>query len=421
MVNIGSGLSATGGIVQETVPGVPVAVSRFVEFDSETFTQKKHTVQGQGVRGGALVRRGSRRIEVAREAGGDISFDVPTNGLGLWLEQMLGSFGATATSIGGGLYKQVHTIGTLQGKTFTTQILKPDTAGLLTTEAFTYPGCKVTGWELDAAQNAQVKLKLTVDALDELTPANAVAGTTLASATTAGAVSISTTATIAAGSYITIGTGLTAEVLLTGTPTGSGPYTIPVTPNVAYVHASASTVGSPTGVNAGAAAGLQTASYTAGISLFGFDGGQLIVGGTTVTTSGAFVNTGGVVAANVRTVSLKGTNALKVDRWGLGQTVRSEQLENGFRDYTAAVEIEYANRYYYDIYAADAALCLQLNFTAHNGSILTFYCPVGFQDDGASPQVGGPDIITQKLAFTILDDGVNGSLQAVFTSTDSVV
>jgi hypothetical protein len=55
---------------------------------------------------------------------------------------------------------------------------------VLTQEAFTYPGCKVTDWEVSVAQNAQVKLKLTIDALDEATPSNGFAATTLAAAVT---------------------------------------------------------------------------------------------------------------------------------------------------------------------------------------------------------------------------------------------
>jgi hypothetical protein len=73
------------------------------------------------------VRRGGSR---SREAGGDVEFDVTTNGFGLLLQHMLGSFGTTPTSIGGGLYQQIHNIGTLNGKSFTTQVV-----------ARTRPGC----------------------------------------------------------------------------------------------------------------------------------------------------------------------------------------------------------------------------------------------------------------------------------------
>lgn len=422
-MSIGSGISAQLGIATETTPGTPVAVTRFVEFDSETMAMKKHTVQGAGLRGGSLVKRGIRRNVVAREAAGDIAFDVPTNGIGLFLQHMLGSFSATATSIGGGMYQQIHNIGSLQGKAFTLQIVKPDTSGTLSADAFTYPGCKVSDWELSVQQQQQLKLKLTLDAIDEATPSNSFAPTTLSAAATAGAASISTAATIPAGSYIMLGNGLTEEVVQTGTPSGTGPFTIPITSagGLTYAHASGSSVSNATGVNYGAVTALQASSFNASAQLFDFSEGSLIIGGTTSNVSGVWTNTGGQVAGLVRSVTVKGQNPMKVDRWGLGSKLRQEQLENNWRNYTADVEVEFTNPYLYDIYAADAPLALVLKFVGQNGSTLQFYMPVGFQNDGTSPAVSGPDIILQKLAFDILDDGVNGALQAVFTSTDTVL
>lgn len=416
---VGSGISATLGIATETTVGTPVPVTRFAEFDTETLNMKKHTIQGEGLRGGGLVKRGSRRQVVAREAGGDISFDAPSNGLGLFLQHMLGSFSTTPTSLGGGLFRQIHNLGSLQGKAFTTQVIKPDTAGTL--NPFTYPGCKVTGWELSTQQSQQVKLKLTLDALDEATSGNSFAGTTLSSAATAGASSFSSVATIPAGSYVTIDTGLLREVVLTGTPSGAGPFTIPTTTPLQDSHAVGATVTSATGVSYGAAVAAQTASYTAGTTLFNFSAGSLILGGVVTAPSGLWTTTGGLTAGNVRSVTIKGSNPLKVDRWGLGSQVRSEQLENNWREYTADVEIEFQSRYLYDVYAADANLTLDLQFTAPGGAVLSVFAPVAFQNDGTQPQVGGPDIIILKLSFEILDDGVNGALQVVYTSTDSVV
>ena len=69
--------------------------------------------------------------------------------------------------------------------------------------------------------------------------------TTLSASAAAGATSISTTATIPAGTLIQIGTGATAEVVTTGTPTGAGPFTIPITTpasGLLYAHASAQAV-----------------------------------------------------------------------------------------------------------------------------------------------------------------------------------
>lgn len=73
--------------------------------------------------------------------------------------------------------------------------------------------------------------------------------TTLSSSSIAGATSISTAASIPVGSTIMIDTGTKVEYATTGTPTGSGPYTIPIatpTTGLTYAHNSAVAVVSQT-------------------------------------------------------------------------------------------------------------------------------------------------------------------------------
>lgn len=81
---------------------------------------------------------------------------------------------------------------------------------------------------------------------DTVTPG---VSTTLSSASIAGATSISTAATIPVGSTIMIDTGNKVEYATTGTPSGTGPYTIPIaTPSggLTYAHNSAVAVVSQT-------------------------------------------------------------------------------------------------------------------------------------------------------------------------------
>lgn len=80
--------------------------------------------------------------------------------------------------------------------------------------------------------------------------ATGTGATTLSSSAAAGATSISTTASVPAGTLVQIGTGATAEVVTTGTPAGSGPYTLPITTpttGLAFAHASAVAVTPVTG------------------------------------------------------------------------------------------------------------------------------------------------------------------------------
>ena len=418
---VGSGLSSSFGIATETTVGTPAAVTRFFEFDSETLSLRKKIVQGVGLRGGGIDKRAARRILVSREAQGDVTLSPTTNGYGLLISHLLGSFTATATSIGSGLYQQIHNPGPLAGKTFTGQLVRPDTTGTLTQEAFTYTGCKVTGWEISSTQGGEVKLKMTVDALDEATPSNGFANTVLSALTVAGATSMSTAATIPTGSWVTVGiAGIGAEVVQTGVPSGAGPYTIPVVSpgGLTLPHPSASPVGSATGVNYVVGTALQAASYTAGTNLFAFEEGQLIAGGTTSVVGGVWTNTGGQPVGNVRKVLLKVKNQLKVDRYALGQLTRNEQLDNGFRDYMGTFDIEYGGRAFYDAFASDTPIAMQLKFTTPQGGVLQFYMPMAFQNDGSCPQVGGPDVIVQKIALEFLNDGTNGAMQVVYTSTD---
>jgi len=74
--------------------------------------------------------------------------------------------------------------------------------------------------------------------------------TTMSSAAVAGATSISTAASIPASTLVQIGSGATAQVVTTGTPSGAGPYTIPITTpstGLAYAQASSTAVVPVTG------------------------------------------------------------------------------------------------------------------------------------------------------------------------------
>lgn len=433
---IGSGLSDQFGIETESVFGTPVAVSRFVEIDSETLELKPVNAQGNGLHSGGLVRRAARRQQVARQAAGDVVFDLPSAGMGKFLQHMLGSFSTTATVLSGAAYQQIHNTGSLQGKSFTAQKAAPDTTGYL--HPLTYPGSKITAWELSAQAGQNVKCKLTIDAMDEATESSAVTPTTLASAASASATSISTTASIPAGSYVPIvdPSGAVTEYVTTGTPSGTGPYTIPIASpatGLKYAHPSGAVVGfAPTAYNS--LTKLQTAVYGASTGLLTFKDAHLIVGGTTSVVSNVWTNTGGYAMspANgvvVHQVSLKGSNPLKVDRFGAGSKLKAEQLENNYRDYTGVLDVEFSTRQFYDLYASGASIALVLNFQNLDAQIGTtgkypgiqFYMPAIFFEDGASPKVPGPDVLVQHLAFTALDDGVNGHLQAYMISTDTSV
>src|SRR5688500_1467877 len=88
---VGSGIGASLGLAREVTPGTIVSPTRWVEFNSETMSQEKVVVQGQGLRGGGLFPRRQRRSVAGRNAGGAITLDLATSGMGLLFEAITGS------------------------------------------------------------------------------------------------------------------------------------------------------------------------------------------------------------------------------------------------------------------------------------------------------------------------------------------
>ena len=175
-MTIRSGLGSTWGIAREVAYGTFVAPTRWTEFQTEGLEKRPVRAQSNGIRGGSLYPRASRRRTTHGDAGGPLTFRLPTKGAGLYVEQMLGS-SAVATQIGAtAAYKQVHQPGSLYGKSFSAQKGVVGTAdGVMV--PFSYPGCRVTGWTLTGTLEDPLSLELTIDARDErtdiaYTPAN---------------------------------------------------------------------------------------------------------------------------------------------------------------------------------------------------------------------------------------------------------
>lgn len=220
---LASGLGASLGIAQESTPGTIVSPTRWNEFNSESLGLEKSTIQGQGLRGGGLYPRGSRRAYTGRNAGGDVEMDVATRGMGLWFKNALGA--GASTLISGSSYQQVFTPASLNGLSFTTQKLVPNSAGTLV--PFTYNGCKILSWELSCEVGGILTLRVTIDAWDEVTSTGA--GTP--SYTSAdvfhfrqGAVTLGGTASTTSG-VTSISGGTSVAVVRAATVSGENPLT----------------------------------------------------------------------------------------------------------------------------------------------------------------------------------------------------
>lgn len=377
----GAGLASQFGGVDEVTNGLQLPVTHFLEFNGETFTMGKNVVQGQGLRGpssgsgggpGAgigLFERASRRVVGSWDGKGGVNFDVPFSGFGFWLKHMMGAYtpgttagtsnplvvqqGATAA------WLQTYAPGSLAGKTFCSQVGKPDSTG--TVRPFTYPGGKVTDWELSFDLNQFVKCQLNVDAWQELTPDN------------------------------------------------------------------------PQGTTAGQA--LSSAVYTAGQQFFHFRQGLIFNGGTLATSGGITTLSTPTAAGRVLKGNVKVVNPLDVSRFFVAGTagtggsgvagVKSEQLENNFRQVTASLDVEFFSlAAYYDTAAADSSFALWLEFVgpiiastfAYTLAVLIPYCKI---DAPFTPQVPGPGILQHTLPIKGLDDEVNNQIQVQYMSTDT--
>lgn len=348
MSNVGAGLRAQFGIAQETTPGTAVTPTRFFGFSSESTARKRKVVQAQVLGGGRTSDLASYRYVTQVGAAGDLTLPLPAKGFGLLLQHMIGSFSATATQVGTSMaYKQVHTpdgAGAFAGKALTLQKGVPGSA----VQPFTYPGAKITAWELDCKQSDIVTAKLTFDAIDELTPDS--------------------------------------------TPPGEP---------------------------------LAISSYTES-PLFTFVGGSLLVGGTVTTTSGVASVTGGTAVAAVTGVNVKGSNAFNTDLYYLGSTTKAEQIQNNWSDPQGQIDMDFTDLSLYDQYASDAGKALHLTFTGPdidtgNPYTLDVLIPHVRLEDGASPQVGGPDVVSTSVPFTGLDDQTNPVIQFTYISSDTAV
>jgi hypothetical protein len=159
----GSGLAAQFGIANETVVNTPVAVTTFTEGSSEGVVTRPNFVQGLGLAGGALVPEAARRALTSQDGGGPFTFDLPTKGLGKWMQAAMGSYSTTATVLTGAAFQQIHNLGVADGKTFTFQKGCPSIDG--TVNPLTFGGCKLNDWTITSGPNALASFVGTIDAM----------------------------------------------------------------------------------------------------------------------------------------------------------------------------------------------------------------------------------------------------------------
>ncbi len=162
-------LDFTLGMSRETTYGTAVAPTRFAESEAKIKFDVK-TSDSKGLRPGKNVKRLKRNEITHLEGSGDVAFDVPTRGFGIWLNAVLG--GVTNTLVPStvpAVYQQVHTLSTSDPvPTFTIQEVLP-TLGGVNAYPHTFTGCAFDSIELSAKEGGFVEAKLTLTARELLT------------------------------------------------------------------------------------------------------------------------------------------------------------------------------------------------------------------------------------------------------------
>lgn len=161
-----TGLSAQIAIGEETTPGTAVALTRFFEFTDESLKFSQEKIKSKGLRAGR--NHANTWVYGRKSVEGDVTFEVQPNGMGILPKYLIGGTPVTTTPEAATAYLHTTKEGSLDGKSLTVQVGRPNTAG--TIDPYTYSGCKVASWELSmAAPDGVAMLKLSLDGMDETT------------------------------------------------------------------------------------------------------------------------------------------------------------------------------------------------------------------------------------------------------------
>lgn len=149
------------------------------------------------------------------------------------------------------------------------------------------------------------------------------------------------------------------------------------------------------------ATALAAATYPTGIKPLKFNHG-------TVTTVGG-------TAVKVMEVSITGDNGLKDDRRYLGDQLIGEPLEESLREYAGSIKVEFENLTHYTSFINGTEQALALGFTAGANSV-TISGNVRF--DGASPEVGGREVLMQDIPIKFIKPTGSQAITAVLVNSD---
>ncbi|EFC86466.1 phage tail tube protein [Parafrankia sp. EUN1f] len=169
-----SNLFAQLGVKNESTYGAAVAVDRFFEFGSESVIGDYQRIESEAIRAGSRVLPADRWAVNPKGAAGDLSLEVTGRGFGFWLAHMLGTVTTEADTPGAGKNTHTGTVGSLDGRSFTLQVGRPDVGNVV--RPYTYAGGKVASFEISNSVDGILMLKLSTDFATETMPVASPAG-----------------------------------------------------------------------------------------------------------------------------------------------------------------------------------------------------------------------------------------------------
>jgi hypothetical protein len=359
MAGPGSGLLSQLCAVDEVTYGVAPAgltgAKWYAVKGGGTLKGKKTTVQGEGLYAGALHGKATRRFTTEWTADGTIPLELPARGMQQWLYRMLGSFGQTPAAL------------TQDGATGAYKAIHA-------------PG---------SLQGHSFTVQRGVPAIDGTVEPFTVTGCKVADW------------------EITFDRAKIAELVLT----------------IAARNELAG-AGNSDPLN-GSVPGLATYSEPLG-GVFTFAGASIYTGGTPSTTSGVTSVSGATLAGNIKSGNIKYAIPLDTERFFAGQAgFKGEPLENGVRALTGGFVIEWlSTQAMLNTYLSDAATTIEYRFTGPpigtgtDVSMFSLLVPNIHLNEGP-PEVPGPQVVTQQVTWTGLDDDANNPLQVTYWTLDT--
>lgn len=163
---VGSGLCAQFGLVAETTVGTAVTVDRFHPVINWRPTNNVRKATSTGLRACAKAITDDRTVVVGRDATAETSLEILNKGFGLLLAHLIGGAGSATQIDTTGVYRQIHVLGDLTGKSLSVQAGIPESYGSNTVRPYTYRGAKVTEWELACSPTANDGLLVANVSLD---------------------------------------------------------------------------------------------------------------------------------------------------------------------------------------------------------------------------------------------------------------